>query len=439
MGISCAICHVSFHPLNPPRDPENPEWENISSTVGAQYLRVREIFGNALEPESYLYHVMDSQFPGTIDTSLIPSDNINNANTMNAIYGLKSRVTRSLYNPTETLSDESYGLPGETYSGLWDARIQYGSSDYPAPFAPHKSDFEYNPRHVPRVLLDGSDSLGTWVALSRVYLNIGTYHEQWIRTHNTILGYRDQDPFTLRDCEENSIYWHATKLRVDSMTAYFLKATDPMLLKDAIINNEPVEKFPPTPAIKEYVEKSKEENRDYKFSGLPTDPALKKARSVFAKGCIACHSSKQPDYGTKHDESVYGYDDTLVVKDESGNVITASTLTQDDLWRLTRGDGELPSDYARWARHVVETPGFWSDNYLSIDERIPVTITETNSGRAMATNAKTGHIWEDFASNTYKDLPSVGSIRYRDPFSGANERVRFTHGWAGLLSRADVD
>ena len=36
-----------------------------------------------------------------------------------------------------------------------------------------------NPRYVPRILFDGADSIGAWGALARVYLNIGTYHEQW--------------------------------------------------------------------------------------------------------------------------------------------------------------------------------------------------------------------------------------------------------------------
>ncbi len=424
VGISCAICHASYHPLNPPIDVEDPEWSNISSTIGAQYLRIREVFGNTLEPKSYLYHLLDSQFPGTIDTSLVATDHINNPNTMNAIFGLQARIRRALDNPPETLSDESFGPPGDRYPGLWDSRYQYGQYDYPPPFLDHRDEFEGNPRHVPMVLVDGSDSVGSWVALARVYLNIGTYHDQWMRTHNTALGFRDQTPFRLEDCEENSIYWHATKIRVDSMTAYFLKSSDPMLLKDALVNNKPVVKFAPTKSVIDYREKlKKEKNVDHQFTGLPTDESLKNGRQVFAKGCIACHSSKQP---VKN-----GLKDALVVLDEQGNEIKAEPLDMDDLWRLTRGDGQLPADYARWAQAAVENPEFWEDNYLSTDRRIPVTITETNASRAMATNAKRGHVWEDFASNTYKDLDSVGAIRYRDPFSGAENRFEAPAGGPG--------
>lgn len=416
VGMSCAICHASLHPLNPPADVENPKWENISSTIGAQYLRIREIFGNNLEPDNYLYHVIDSQLPGTIDTSLVATDQINNANTMNAIFGLGARVKRSLENPPEKLSEASYGPKAERYPGVWDPQIAYGPNQYYPPlFDVNAEDYaqkqaaaiaklEGNPRYVPRVLVDGSDSVGTWIALARVYLNIGTYHQQWSRTHNTILGFKEQTPFRLKDCEEKSVYWHGTRIRVDSITAYFLKSTDPMKLKDAI-GLPKSEKFP-------------EINND-DFSGLPNDPLLEKGREVFALGCIACHSSKQPD--------TPGF----VVKDAEHQEIKAQPLKIDDLWRLTRGDGELPADYARWAKHAVNTQGFWEDNYLSTDMRIPVTMTGTNSARAMATNAKTHQVWDDFASLTFKNLPSVGKIKYPDPFSGAQKEYQASSGGPG--------
>ena len=38
------FCHVGPHPLNPPADPENPKWENLSSNVGAQYFWIDRIF-----------------------------------------------------------------------------------------------------------------------------------------------------------------------------------------------------------------------------------------------------------------------------------------------------------------------------------------------------------------------------------------------------------
>jgi hypothetical protein len=46
IGMACGGCHIAFDPLNPPDDPEHPAWENISGTVGNQYLRVSEMLGS---------------------------------------------------------------------------------------------------------------------------------------------------------------------------------------------------------------------------------------------------------------------------------------------------------------------------------------------------------------------------------------------------------
>ena len=45
VGMSCAFCHVSFHPLHPPADPAAPTWQNLSTNIGAQYFWVGRIFG----------------------------------------------------------------------------------------------------------------------------------------------------------------------------------------------------------------------------------------------------------------------------------------------------------------------------------------------------------------------------------------------------------
>jgi hypothetical protein len=80
-----------------------------------------------------------------------------------------------------------------------------------------------------------------------------------------------------------------------------------------------------------------------------------------------------------------------------------------------------------WAHAAVETEEFWKDNYLSTDYRIPVSYVGTNSCRALATNAITGNMWEDFASTDYRDMPSVGPIPYFNPYLGENGGMdRFT-------------
>jgi hypothetical protein len=396
VGMSCGFCHIGPHPLHPPADPEAPRWENLSNNIGNQFMRFRFAFGNTLKPTNFLYHVLDSQMPGTIDTSLVASDNINNANTINSFYGLNPRLERALHNPKETVGPDTLAY--------------LRSLDPKAP----KADY------VPRVLLDGADSVGIQLALSRVYLNIGTYHQQWVRLHNPLLGFRKQAPFKVKDCEENSLYWHATKIRVLPLTLFFRKATNPMHLKDA----------PDGLALGKL-----------DGQGQPWDEAYHEGRKAFVKGCVACHSSIQPgdapdleialDFAGEKDKKSLVPPlpkppadwDSLPQEKKSRFVEARQSLRLrlEDLARLTRGDGALPAAYVEWATAAVKRPEFWQKNYLSTDARIPVTLTHTNSARAMATNGLHGHMWEDFTSQTYKDLDRVGRITYHDPFSGAEK------------------
>ncbi len=45
VGMSCGFCHVGPNPEKPPANPEAPQWENLSSTVGAQYFLGRPHLG----------------------------------------------------------------------------------------------------------------------------------------------------------------------------------------------------------------------------------------------------------------------------------------------------------------------------------------------------------------------------------------------------------
>src|SRR5262249_41735714 len=95
VGMSCGFCHVGPHPLNPPSDPAEPKWANLSSNIGNQYFKTRAIFGGLLPPENFTYHVLDSQPPGTIAPPLVASDNINNPTTINAVFGVPARLDRA--------------------------------------------------------------------------------------------------------------------------------------------------------------------------------------------------------------------------------------------------------------------------------------------------------------------------------------------------------
>jgi hypothetical protein len=173
-SMACAFCHVGPHPLSPPADPENPKWENLSSIIGNQYWVPKKAFANLTESDNFLHHFLASQQPGTIDTSLVSTDHINNPNTINAIFEIPARLERAEQNSPEYQGIANLPMPS----------VEDGISGT-------------NPRHTPRVLLDGADSIGVFGALSRVYLNIGTFAEEWSRCHNPIIGFEPQRPFSM--------------------------------------------------------------------------------------------------------------------------------------------------------------------------------------------------------------------------------------------------
>jgi hypothetical protein len=109
---------------------------------------------------------------------------------------------------------------------------------------------------------------------------------------------------------------------------------------------------------------------------MTTDKAvMDRGKVVFAETCAECHSSKQPPA-------------EIAPRSAEGR---------------------------RWYRESVMRPDFRQGNFLSNDRRYPVSRVRTNACRALATNATAGQIWDDFSSETYKTLDSVGTIEMYDP------------------------
>ena len=117
VGMSCGFCHVGPSPINPPADPENPKWENLTSNPGAQYFWVDRIFffqksarvSTASPADNFVFQLFHTQLPGTSDTSFLSSDNINNPRTMNAVYNLSARLRQATKVGKETLDGRWIG------------------------------------------------------------------------------------------------------------------------------------------------------------------------------------------------------------------------------------------------------------------------------------------------------------------------------------------
>ena len=233
VGMTCAFCHVSFDPVRPPANVAEPRWENLNDYIGAQYFRVAEVFGNGMGEESFVWQLLHSNEPGTLDTSFIATDYLNNPGTMNAIFNVPQRVKRA---QPEQVAGGALALRGIR-----------------------------NPVTTPRVLKEGADSVGFNAALSRVYVNIGTDWQEWTGNFNPLIGGKKQTPFSVAKAQKNSPHWNWSEERAPALAAYFIKVAKPVLLKDA-------------PGGAAYL------TADAKV--------LERGKAVFVNECAGCHSSK---------------------------------------------------------------------------------------------------------------------------------------------------
>lgn len=293
VGMACSFCHIGPDPVNPPPNVDEPAYANLSDYVGQHYFKVAEVFGLTLESDNFIKQLLMSNPPGTLDTSFIATDYLNNPGTMNGIYEIGGRL--------------SVATAEEITGGALALRNRE--------------------RVTPRVLKDGADSVGVNAALSRVHVNIGEYWEEWIRHFRPLIGIKKQTPFPVAGAQSASPHWNWSESHSPALAAYFAFIAKPHKLANA-------------PGGAKW---------------LTTDKAmLDRGQRVFAENCATCHSSK---------------------------------LVEEAL-----------------------RPDFLDGNFLGSEKRYPVTKIKTNAARAVARNALRGHVWDNFSSETYKTLPSVGEI-----------------------------
>ncbi len=371
VGMSCGFCHVGPSPVHPPADPANPQFADLSSTVGAQYMWVDRLFIYRRNPDNYFFQLVHTYRPGAMDTSLVSTDNINNPRTMNAIYSLGDRLQQALRWGRETLAD------GQLNNKQFNNYLSSG---------PLTQFFQKpNVSWAPRVLKDGSDSVGALGALNRVYLNIGLFSEEWLLHFNPVVGGKPITPIPIASAEKNSSYWQATEAWTPHTAWFFLQAAKPDRLKDA-------------PGGAKY---------------LTTDTSvLDRGKTVFAETCARCHSSKIPK--------------PAAGLDPSGCAGPGYLQCWNKYWAWTKTE-----DYKTQMRAIVSAPDFLEGNFLSTEARVPVTLMQTNACSPLATNALAGNIWDNFSSQSYKTLPSVGTITVHDPFTGKPWQYKMPAGGRG--------
>ncbi len=116
------------------------------------------------------------------------------------------------------------------------------------------------------------------------------------------------------------------------------------------------------------------------------EEVMNRGKIAFAENCATCHSSKRPPAGVDEED---------------------------------------------WFRTEILTTNFRKDNFFSDERRYPITRIQTNAARALGTNAMAGHVWDNFSSKTYKELPSVGTIKVWNPYTDSEEDFKVPSGGPG--------
>lgn len=352
IGHPCVQCHVGFDPTNPPKNPNQPNWANLSGTIGNQHIVQPDAFFHGVPMSSPARQILKGGRLGTIDTSLVASDWMNNPGTQNNIMDFQNK---RLFQ--ESMKDPVTGIIKTA-----------------------------NTRHV---LKGGEDSVGEHLALIRVYVNIGMCTEEcWVPNFpypGRMFGRgTEQSPMRIMQCANACDSWNYADAKMDDLTAFLITGGPTYLMASKDVDGTPGSKFIDTKVVPQ-------------------------GRQVFARECAACHSTKMAPANLRNDKIALGkfYDGHIFGKEDywtteysaaerSDPKFIANFLTKDDKGQLR-------------PKQFVEKGTFGQD-WLGNDERTPFNIVGTNMCRAMHNNHNKGHVWEEFSSETYKNSPSPGSV-----------------------------
>jgi len=362
IGTSCGSCHIAFDPLNPPQDPANPRWENLKGAIGNQYSRVSEILtsgmsGKTLEAQMFAY-----TRPGTSDTSAIPTDQVHNPGTINAIINTRARPT---FANEQVLKWRKVATCDKQDATCWcepgrDSKCWQRSVATEA---------------VHHILKGGEDSIGVLEAIQRVYFNIGSCSEQCWLNHLTDLRQLDptsrnfgQTPFDIGQCRRDCPNFRAIEDRLPDILAFLLsQEADATDLAVARANERRA-----TDPKAVYTDKDLERDLDKQFG----PNAVARGKEVFAATCARCHSS---------------------IPETPGN---------------TFGNRDF---------RAVNAGGMRAD-WLGSDQATLATEVGTNRCRALHSNHMAGHVWQEYGSETLRARAADPNIR--EPHDGGRGSYR---------------
>jgi hypothetical protein len=370
IGKSCASCHASFDPLNPPLDVSQPSWANIKGETGNQYLNVSKLLASGEKNNSLEAQLFMHARPGTVDTSAIPNDFINNPGSINAIINFPARP---LFDEVVTRWNQVSGCSESDSSKC--QKVAYKNQN--GAVAGYKYwALETKKMQVPHILKGGEDSVGFDLAVQRVYLNTGMCSEQCWMNHLTDVKELDQSargygqtPFDIAQCRQDCASFRANEDRVGDVLSY-LTSRRPADLSDALKNvktagGQPVVSSTVPDAV------AAAQFKDFVEARYGAG-SIEKGRKIFANNCAQCHSSQN----SSSKENLSANENSFESVDFKKSVLLSS--------------GE--SIRADW---------LGNDKSTSADE------VGTYKCRSLHSNHKQGHVWQNFSSDNYKNLPST--------------------------------
>jgi mono/diheme cytochrome c family protein len=231
-GVSCAGCHAGLNPQNPPADPNHPTWDNIHLTTGNQYINTGAIFGANLPPSDPRYQVFHTWAPGTVDTTAIESDGINNPGIITQFYDFPDRPYFTVHQGGVLLNN--FGVTnGQAH----------------------------------RAGQGGEDDVGCQLAATRVYFNIGMCAQECMLPHLGTNPPATQTPIDMNACLASCQFFGAEQSEVADECAF---------INDAA--STPAPSLGAAPGGQAYIDHS----------------VVQRGSGVFEKNCAGCHSNGQP-------------------------------------------------------------------------------------------------------------------------------------------------
>lgn len=365
IGTACGSCHIAFDPLNPPADPANPKWENIKGLVGNQYTRISEIMVSGMPSNTLEWQMFAHARPGASDTSAIPTDQINNPGTINALINIAKRPI----------------FAGEQVMKWRKTASCVGSSDETLCWCEPGRDGKcwkksLEQETVHHILKGGEDSIGALEAIQRVYFNIGSCSEQCWVNHLSDLRQLDpqqrgfgQTPFNIGQCRRDCPNFRAIEDRLPNILDFFMSSEAHTTDLRAARENQRRSTMPEA----RYSEQDLVADLEREFG----ENAVARGREIFANTCARCHSS-QP-------EAAVGQFASL------------------DFHKIDPGNG-------------------LREDWLGNDRNISASEVGTYRCRALHSNHMSGHIWQEYGSETLRAQPPDANVR--EPGDGGRGHYR---------------